>query len=277
MSATFSPESKPGTTGAAVTVSLSRLLAFVLVLFLALPLLALALGGSDSSAGTNSGAGVLSSALRLSFATTALSLGIILLCGTPLAWHLARSNSRWNRVIEVVVQMPIVMPPAVAGVALLLTFGSSGLIGQRLHAAGVNMVFTSTAVVIAQVFVAAPFYVRGAASAFRALDEGMLLAARSLGASQSRVMMAIAIPCALPSLVSAAAMAWARALGEFGATLLFAGSLPGKTQTVPLAIYAAMELDMDAARHMSLMLVGIAALVLLAVRTLTSSREGKVR
>lgn len=207
-------------------------------------------------------------ALWLSLRTTALALALVVLLGTPLAWALSRGRRRRHRVALSLVELPVVLPPAVLGVALLETFGRSGWLGPALGAVGVQLPFTSAAVVLAQVIVGAPLYVLTATAAFRAVDDDLLLVARTLGAGPARAWWTVAAPLAAPGLASAAALAWARALGEFGATLMFAGSLPGRTQTLPLAIYGALERDMAQARAISVLLVVVAVGLLLGVRAL---------
>ncbi len=242
------------------------LLGAALVALLALPLAALFLSASlaDVQAGISSPLFV--PALWLSLRTTALSLLITILCGTPLAWWFATSTSRFTRAIELVVDLPIVIPPAVVGVALLQTFGRRGLLGPALDTVGIGVPFTESAVVIAQVVVSAPFFVQAGANAFRKVEPDLLIVARTLGASSSAAFFRIAIPVALPGLIVGASLAWARALGEFGATLLFAGSLPGKTQTMPLAIFAALESNVQVAIVFSLVLAALGGALLLALR-----------
>ncbi len=211
-------------------------------------------------------------ALRLTVLTTTVSLLVILTCGTPLAWVIARRTSgigrsrRVWRLLETIVELPVVLPPAVAGVALLLAFGRRGLLGPGLAAAGIGLPFTRAAVVVAQTFVAAPFYLQAAVAAFRRLDPDLILVARTLGASQPRVLFTIAIPVSWSSLAGGAAMSWARALGEFGATLMFAGNMSGRTQTLPLAIYTALESDLRTAQSLSILLVAVAFALLVAIR-----------
>lgn len=245
---------------------LGALFAFALVGLLLLPLVALGL----STAPTDLAAGVshpdFAPALGLSLRTTTLALALTLVGGTPLAWWLARSRSRVARVVEVVVDLPIVVPPAVVGVALLMTYGEHGLLGPLLDGVGIRLVFTPAAVVVAQLVVSAPFYVQAAASAFRELDPDLGLVARTLGASPVAAFFRVALPVAAPGLVGGASLAWARALGEFGATLLFAGNMSGRTQTMPLAIFAALESDVRLAVVFSLVLVAVGALLLVAVR-----------
>jgi molybdate transport system permease protein len=206
-------------------------------------------------------------AIRLTIATTIASLLLIVLCGTPLAWVIARRKRRFWRVLETVTELPVVLPPAVAGVALLLAFGRRGLLGSGLSVLGIGLPFSTAAVVLAQAFVAAPFYVQAAVAAFRRLDPDLVLVARTLGAAPPRVFFTIAIPLSWPALAGGAAMSWARALGEFGATLMFAGNLTGRTQTLPLAIYTALESDLQTAQSLSIILVAMAFGLLVAIRS----------
>lgn len=238
----------------------------LLVAFLVLPIAALLLGTSMAELQAGLRHPLVWPALRLSLSTTATSLFVVLFLGTPLAWVLARSSGRWARAVETVVQLPIVIPPAVAGVAMLLALGRRGLLAGWLYPEGRSLTFTTTAVVLAQVFVSAPFFVQAATSAFRRIDARLLVVARTLGATPLRVFFSVAIPMSMPGLVAGAAMSWARALGEFGATLMFAGNLEGTTQTLPLAIYTALETDLMAARALSVVLVVVAFALLLGVR-----------
>lgn len=241
----------------------------VIVLFLAAPLLALALGTSPSDLREGLAHPLVWPALRLSLVTTTISLLIVVLFGTPLAWVLARSQSRALGLVQTLLQLPIVIPPAVAGVALLVAFGRRGLFAGVLYPASWAVPFTTAAVVMAEVFVSAPYYIQSATSAFRSIDEPLVVVARSFGASPLRVFWKVGVPLAAPGLLAGAAMSWARALGEFGATLMFAGNLQGETQTLPLAIYVAMESDLRVARALSLVLVAVAFALLLGVRALT--------
>jgi len=210
-------------------------------------------------------------ALRLSLITSSASLACVVLFGTPLAWVLAPSP-RGARLVETVLQLPIVIPPAVAGIALLLAFGRRSLLAA-LYPSGWSISFTTTAVVVAQVFVSAPFFVQAALSAFRRLDPHLLLVARSFGAHPLRVFARVCLPLAAPGLLAGALLSWARALGEFGATLMFAGNMEGKTQTLPLAIYTAMEADLRAAQSLSIVLVILALALLVGVRALLRSLD----
>jgi molybdate transport system permease protein len=207
-------------------------------------------------------------ALRLSLVTTCVSTAAFVLLGTPLAWTLAQANGRASRWLETITQLPIVIPPAVAGVGMLLAFGRRGVLSGWLYPEGWSFAFTTAAVVMAQVFVGAPFFVQAATSAFRRVDPKLIVVARSFGASPVRILFRIALPLAGPGLAAGAALGWARALGEFGATLMFAGNLQGTTQTLPLAIYAALESDMRAAQAISVLQMLVALLLLIAARAM---------
>jgi molybdate transport system permease protein len=237
-----------------------------LLAFLVLPVAALFVTGSpvDWLAGLRHP--ITLPALLLSLLTTAVSLGLLIVFGTPLAWWLGRSEARLARIVETVVQLPIVVPPAVAGLALLLAFGRRGLLGSSLQEAGIDIAFSTTAVVLAQVFVAAPFYIQAATTAFASIDENLLVVARTLGARPAGVLFRVALPLARRGLIAGAALAWARALGEFGATLMFAGNLPGRTQTLPLAVYTALESDVRAAQALAVILVVIALAIIIFLR-----------
>jgi molybdate transport system permease protein len=207
-------------------------------------------------------------ALRLSLFTTSLSLVVVTLLGTPLAWSLARSRGRAARVVETLVQLPIVIPPAVAGVAMLFAFGRRGPFAGWLYPSDGSLALSTASVVMAEVFVSAPFFVQTATAAFRRVDPNLLVVARTFGASPLRLLFRVALPLAAPGVVAGAALAWARALGEFGATLMFAGNLQGRTQTLPLAIYTALESDLRAAQALSILLVVVAIVLLVLVRAL---------
>jgi molybdate transport system permease protein len=242
------------------------LAAAALVTFLLLPVLALALTlpWSDFVAGLRNP--MLLPALRLSLFTSACSLTLVVLFGSPLAWRVARNPGRVARVLDTVTQLPAVIPPAVAGVGLLLAFGRRGLVGAFLDRHGMALAFTTPAVILAETFVSAPFFVQAAIASFRRVDEGLLVVARTLGASSFRAFLRVGVPLAAPGLLGGAAMSWARSLGEFGATLLFAGNLTGRTQTLPLAVYTAMESDLRAAQALSLVMVAVAFALLLVLR-----------
>ena len=242
------------------------LLSGLLLLLVLLPVAGLLFASSPGKLLRGLGDPLVGPAIKLSLATTILSLILIVACGTPLAWAIARRRGALWRVLETVIELPVVLPPAVAGVALLLAFGRRGLLGPGLAALGIGLPLSSAAVVLAQSFVAAPFYVQAATAAFRRLDGDLVLVARTLGASWPRVFFTIAIPVSWPALAGGAALSWARALGEFGATLMFAGNATGRTQTLPLAIYTALESDLQTAQSLSIILVAVAFALLMAVR-----------
>ncbi|MEA2698547.1 MAG: molybdate transport system permease protein [Myxococcales bacterium] len=248
-------------------------LSTTLAVFLVLPTVALIVGITPGGLRAGLSDQLVAPALALSLTTSGIALLVVVVCGTPLAWWLGRTRSRTARWIETALQLPAVIPPAVAGIALLLTFGRRGLVGAGLNRAGLGVAFTAAAVVMAQVFVAAPFYLQAATAAFGRLDVNMLAVARSLGASPARVFFLIGLPLARPGLVAGAAMSWARALGEFGATLMFAGNMVGRTQTLPLAIYSALESDLRTAQALSVILVVVAFGLLVIIRRLQTGKD----
>jgi molybdate transport system permease protein len=250
---------------------LIRGLGAALVVLLVVPLLSLVLAEASEGFFAGLASRLVMPALRISILSSCVSVAIVVCLGTPLAWCMARSQKAFSRSLELLLELPIVVPPAVAGVALLLALGKQGLLSRWIYPPGWSIAFTTTAVVIAQIFIAAPLYLQAAISAFRRVDNGTILAARALGASPLRVLTRVAIPLAAPGLRAGAALTWARALGEFGATLMFAGNLQGETQTLPLAIYTALESDLRAARSTSVLLVFI-ALATLALARMTGVR-----
>jgi molybdate transport system permease protein len=236
----------------------------VAVLFLALPVAALFLRVSPGELLDAARSGVFRDALLVSLKTSAIAHAAVLFVGTPAAYVLARRRFLGRGLLLSLLELPLVLPPAVAGVALLATFGRFQLLGGTLNALGIRIGLTQTAVVLAVAFVESPFYVRGAVAAFESVDPTLLDAARTLGASPTRVFGRVALPLAAGGLGAASALALARGLGEFGATIVFAGSLRGVTQTLPLAIYAEFEQDFDVALAIGALfvLVGIAILLL---------------
>lgn len=205
-------------------------------------------------------------ALLLSLKTTTISLALILLVGTPAAYLLATRRFRGRSLVVTLVELPLVLPPAVAGIALLAAVGPAGILGGTIEALGVELALETAGVVVALTFVASPFYLRQAQAAFAAVDRSLLDASRTLGASEARGFARVMIPVALPGLVAGTALALGRALGEFGATLMFAGSFEGITQTVPLAIYDRFASDFDSALALSAVLVAASAGILLSVK-----------
>lgn len=244
--------------------------AAVLVLFLTVPLAALVWRALGESRGLDAAAlRTLRQALGLSLATSAVTLAIVVALGTPLAYLLARRRFRGVRLVETLIDLPIVLPPAVAGIALLVAFGRRGIVGRWLEGIGITVGFTTAAVVMAQVFVAVPFFVRAARSGFARIDRDLEDAAADLGATPWRVFATVTLPLARPGLAAGAVLAWARALGEFGATIMFAGNYPGTTQTMPLAIYGRFGAgDLRTALLLSLVLLVVSLAVLLGVREL---------
>lgn len=240
-------------------------LASLLVLFLTLPLVALVVRalplGLDAWLNETTLA-----ALQLSLTTATLSALIAFGVGTPVAYLLARENFRGKAVVDTLIDLPMVLPPAVAGIALLMAFGRRGLLGATFSAFGIELPFTTAAVVIAETFVAAPFYVRSAKAGFGAVDRRLEQMSALLGVSDWKTFWRVTLPLAAPSVVSGLLMTWARALGEFGATIMFAGNFPGRTQTMPLAIYSGLEANLDSALALSLILVIVSFGVLLAIR-----------
>ena len=205
-------------------------------------------------------------ALRLSIETTAIAVAVIVLVGTPAAYLLATRRFRGRSVVITLVELPLVLPPAVAGIALLAALGPDGILGGLLQDAHIMLVLQTAGVVVALIFVSAPFYLRQAQSSFEAIDRSLMDASRTLGSSEAASFARVAVPVALPGLTAGLALAWGRALGEFGATLMFAGSFRGITQTVPLAIYDQFATDFPAALALSAVLVAVSAGLLLAVK-----------
>lgn len=252
-----------------VLTALGRLLLAVLVAvmlaFLFLPLVSVFVSRSPLRLIASLKTDIAYQALVLSLETTFVALLIIVIFGTPLAYWVAKSSFRGKRVLEVALQMPIVVPPAVAGVGLILVFGNLGLLGGVISALGIDVGFTWIAVIMAQVFISAAFYVFAARQAFEAVDDELLAVSRTLGESPWRTFLRITTPLALPGLLSGAALSLARALGEFGATIVFAGNLPGSTQTMPLAIYTALQSNFEVAVAISALLLTVAFIMLLLV------------
>jgi molybdate transport system permease protein len=228
--------------------------------FLVLPVAAIV--GRALTGGAELDRGI-TDALRLSLVTTAVSLVLTVGLGTPLAWLLARRSFPGRRLADALVDLPIVLPPAVAGLGLLLLLGRRGAVGSVI---GVDIAFTTAAVVLAQVFVAAPFYIRAARGAFGVIRPDLEDAARIDGGDEWSIFWRVTVPLAAPILAGGAILAWARALGEFGATIMFAGNIAGVTQTLPLAVYAEFQSSLDASVAAAAMLVGAAFAVLFAVR-----------
>ncbi len=241
--------------------------AAIAVALLALPVVALlakALVGG-ALAGALSDPAIVA-ALTLSLITTGVSLVITVVLGMPLAFVLARRRFPGSSLVEAIVDLPIVLPPSVAGLALLLAVGRRGLLGEPLHAVGIELPFTTVAVILAQTFVSAPFFIRAARSGFVGVDSDLEDAARCDGADEWAVVRRITVPLAGAALASGLVLSWARAMGEFGATIMFAGNVQGLTQTLPLVVYSEFQSSLDASIAAAAILVLAALGVLLAVR-----------
>jgi molybdate transport system permease protein len=215
-------------------------------------------------------------AMSLSLRTTLTSLALILLLGTPLAYLMGRHQFRYKKALDTLIDLPTVLPPSVAGVALLMTLGRRGLIGGWLEDIGIEVAFSTAAVVIAQTFIAAPFYVRAAALGFASIDDEIEQAAQLDGASRWQIFRYVILPLSRFALLSGGMMSWARALGEFGATMIFAGNFPGRTQTMPTAIYLGFERDLESALTLSVILVMISFISLLLIKLLVSRETDSV-
>ncbi len=243
-------------------------LSLPLLAFLVIPVVAVLLRAPPAAVLENLGQPEVRQAITLSLRTTAVSTLLAILLGTPLAYVLARRNFPGRKVVDTLVELPTVLPPSVAGVALLIAFGRRGLVGQWLAALGVTLPFTETAVVLAQLFIAAPLFVKAAISGFAGVEDELEQAAAIDGASRWQVFRLITLPLASTALLSGTVLAWARAMGEFGATIIFAGNFPGRTQTMPLAIYIGFELDLNVALTLSVILISGSFLVLVLVKLL---------
>jgi molybdate transport system permease protein len=244
--------------------------ALVMGLALGLPvavLIARALAGGSLAAAI--GTRIVLDALVLSLATTGVSLMVTVAVGLPIATLLARGRRRGLAILEAIVDLPVVLPPAVAGLALLLVLGRRGVLGGPLEALGLTIPFTTTAVILAQTFVSAPFFIRSARTGIAGVDRDLEDAARADGASEWSVLRSITLPLAGPALAAGLVMSWARSLGEFGATIMFAGSIQGRTQTLPLVVYSEFQGgSLDASIAAAAILVIAAFGILLAVRAL---------
>jgi molybdate transport system permease protein len=248
--------------------SLLTLLSLIALLFLFLPVAVLFVRGIGTRGWQGLPTSGVVEAILISLLTTSASALLTVIFGTPLAYVFARMNFPMKRLLNVLVELPIVLPPAVAGLALLITFGRRGLLGPLLDSLGLSLAFTTAAVVLAQTFVSAPFYIRAAQIGFQSVSPEIESAARVDGASGWALFRFITLPLTLRTLLAGLTLSWARALGEFGATILFAGSLQGRTQTMPLFIYNVLERDIDAAIWTGLLLVILALAALLLAQWL---------
>ncbi len=249
--------------------AITGIAAAVLTAFVGLPLLAIFLRVPLGTLVAQLHSPVARDALRISLKTSLTALLFIVVVGTPVAYLLGTRRFRGRTVLVTFLELPLVLPPAVAGIGLFAAFGRTGLLGAHLMQFGIHIPFTWVAVVMAQAFVAMPFYVRQAIAAFASMDPQLLAASRTLGMGSTRTFLRVSVPLARQSLSAGAALAWARALGEFGATALFAGSLVGVTQTLPLAIYSEFgATNLDAALAMSALLVAVSFGILISAKFL---------
>jgi molybdate transport system permease protein len=239
-----------------------------LVVFIVAPLVALLLVTSPLDLARHLATPIAMRALWLTIRTTLVATCLAVVLGTPLAYLLARVSFRGSDLVDTLVDLPITIPPVVAGVALLLAFGRRSLLGRQLDVFGVQIAFTSIAVVMAQLFIASPFFVKAARAGFEAVDDRYEAAARTLGASPWRVFWTVTVPLARPALLSGLVLAWARALSEFGATMMFAGNFPGRTQTLTLAVMTALESDVETAVAISVLSLALALAALLAAKSM---------
>ena len=238
----------------------------IYLLFIGLPVLALLIRAAQHGNFLTGLVGDLAlTALRLSLITSGISMGIILLVGTPFAYLLARNTSWILRIVDSLIELPIVLPPVVAGVAMLMAFGRQGVVGPVLETLGIGLPFTTGAVVFAQIFVAAPFYIRSAKLGFQSVARDYEDISQTLGISPWGTFWRLTVPLAAPSLLTGFALAWARSLSEFGATIMFAGNLMGKTQTMPLAIMTAMESSLESALALSVLLLAGSVTILICL------------
>ena len=235
------------------------------LLFLGVPIFVIVIRGLGAASAMNG----VAEALLLSIVTTAFTAVLTIIFGTPLAYLFARRSFPFKRVLNLILELPIVLPPAVAGLALLTTFGRRGVLGSLLSTLGISLPFTTAAVVLAQTFVSAPFFIRAAQIGFQSVPREIEDAARVDGAAGWTLFRHITLPLSSRALAAGLVLSWARSLGEFGATILFAGSLQGRTQTMPLLIYNVLERDIDAAIWTGLILVLVAVITLAISQWLT--------
>lgn len=248
--------------------SMAALLILTVTLYLALPVLALFFRTTPGLFLSSLADPEVIAALALSIITSVISLAIVILVGTPFAYVHCRYRYPGRMIVDTLVDLPLVLPPAVAGLALLVLYGRTGLAGHYFSLLGISFAFTTLAVIMAQIFVASPFYLRQAKSLFDQLDPSYEQVGRTLGASPVRIFLGVVLPMTASGLVSGAVMTFGRALGEFGATIMFAGNFPGITQTMPLAVYVNMAGNFNAGLTISILLVLISFAIMIAVRLL---------
>jgi molybdate transport system permease protein len=250
-----------------------RVAAMPFLLFLIIPLAALVFRLSPGDLLSQLGKAQFVQAMQVSLATSLITTLLALVLGLPVAYLLTIRHSRFQRLLDTLIDMPTVLPPAVAGVALLIAFGRNGVFGAALASAGWSIPFTMAAVVLAQLFVAGPLFVRAASIGLAAIDPELKQAAALDGASRWQIFHLVILPIAWASIVSGAVMTWARALGEFGATIIFAGNFPGRTQTMPLAIYLGFEVDLKIALALSVVLILVSFFSMILIKSILNRRE----
>jgi molybdate transport system permease protein len=258
----------PGRAGVAVAIAVVLV---VVIAFLLVPIVALVSYQPVHELIHGFGTRVATDAIAVSLKTNAIAFALMIAFGTPFAYLVARARFRGRSLLITLVELPLVMPPAVAGLALLVAFGRFGLLGHTLRVLGIDLAFSQAAVVIAILFVASPFYLRGAIAAFEAVDPTLIDVAGTLGAGPTRRMVRVAVPLAAVGLGAAAAVAFSRGLGEFGATILFAGSFQGTTQTLSLAVYSLFDANLDQAVAIGVLLIIVSAAILLTSKLLVRS------
>ena len=261
----------PAGIGRAVLVLVAAILIAAVLAFLALPIVALLVHQPPRHVIDELGSSVAADAIAVSLKTNAIAMALMLVLGTPVAYLIGRHRFPGRSLVITLIELPLVLPPAVAGIGLLTAFGRLGVLGHTLETAGIHLAFTQAAVVLAIVFVASPFYLRGAIAAFEAVEPTLLDVAGTLGAGPIRRMLRVALPLAGAGLGAAAAVSFARGIGEFGATIFFAGSFQGTTQTLPLAVYSQFEVSLDQAIAIGVLLVVVSATILLTSKLLIRS------
>jgi molybdate transport system permease protein len=243
-----------------------------MLLFIALPLVALFTHASLAEFWASLNQRQVIEAIRLSLVTSLSTTLVTVIFGTPVAYLLAQRRSRFNRLVDSLIDMPLLLPPSVAGIALLMAFGRNALVGGWLASAGINIPFTTLAVIMAQTFIASPFYIKAAAIGFAGVSAELKQAAALDGAGRWQTFSHIIIPLSWMALLSGCVMTWARAMGEFGATIIFAGNFPGRTQTMPLAIYIGFEIDLNVALTLSIIMIGFSFITLILVKGILHRR-----
>lgn len=251
---------------------IGSIFALPLLLFILIPILTLFVRSSLTDIIHNLNDRQVTQAITLSLTTSITSTLLTLLFGTPVSFLLATKKFRGHDLIDTIIDLPTVLPPSVAGVALLLAFGRNGLIGGQLAKIGITIPFTFIAVVMAQMFISSPLYVKAATIGFSHIDKQLVQAAELDGANHWQVFRYIFLPLAGKSLLSGSVMTWARSLGEFGATIIFAGNFPGRTQTMPLAVYIGFEISMSVALTLSIIMICFSFLTLIIVKGFLHSR-----